>query len=247
MSVIERALEDAKNKKLISDDGCIRSESLADGDVKTVKSILKSRAMHINGSPSMCVLKDDESTVAEEFKRLRTKLTENRKRLSVVSGVKGSQGCTTIALNLALVFRNNPVLFIDADLKNSSATKLLKYDGEVGLSDYLKGEISLQDILIKTGVTNFVVMPAGTEIIDSISERSFRSMLKLLMKDYKFQHIIVDTSSVVDCVDARIVGGCADAVILVARQGEVTEDDVSEAVQEFDTKTFVGVVFNESI
>ncbi len=116
-----------------------------------------------------------------------------------IISLKGGVGKSTVALNIADILSNkNSVLLVDTDPQNSIASLLCK-KYKKGIGELLKGEVSLEEIVIKIDKKkDFYMIPAGDYAITNpieyemlFSENNLENFLKIV-KDADF--LIIDTS-----------------------------------------------------
>ena len=62
---------------------------------------------------------------------------------------------------------SHTVLLIDADLRKPSVHKYFEYEPPLGLSDYLREDIELSDILMHPGIDRFTVLPGRERVLAS--------------------------------------------------------------------------------
>jgi ATPases involved in chromosome partitioning len=119
---------------------------------------------------------------------------------------------------------------IDADLRSPAIGKLLNVKSEKGLSNYLNGEIRLDEALAPTGINNLMVLPAGS-IPEKPAELFASNKIKELISDLEkhFNYILLDTAAVVPFSDARILGPCTDGVLLTVQAGKTRREVVYRA------------------
>ena len=118
-----------------------------------------------------------------------------------IISLKGGVGKSTIALNLSdILSSNNKVLLIDTDPQNSIASLLCKKSHK-GLGEVLKGEISVQDVIMKVDIDKeFYIIPAGEfaithpiEYEQIFTKENLKKVLDDLEK-YDFDYIVFDTA-----------------------------------------------------
>ena len=105
---------------------------------------------------------------SEQYRKLRSRVMSGTKddfrNIIMTTSSNAQEGKTVTAINLAVSLAqeiDHTVLLVDADLRLPSAHKYLGLDVKYGLSNYLKGEVELSDILIKTGIGKLVLLLAG--------------------------------------------------------------------------------------
>jgi capsular exopolysaccharide synthesis family protein len=165
------------------------------------------------------------SALSESFRTIRTNLKyylngQSKAVISVTSTISG-EGKTFISLNLAtaLSLLGKKTLLIGVDLRKPKLDRILKYNGEEGLSTYLIGHSEYSGIIRKTQVENLYFLPAGpvppnpTELLES--ER----MKGLIEKaGEEFEYIILDTPPLGIVSDALLLGRYADINLFIIRQ-----------------------------
>lgn len=86
-------------------------------------------------------------------------------RSLVIASQKGGVGKTTVALHIAhaLVGRGYQVLLVDSDPQGAIGLSLSKKLSErLGFSDYIEHGYSLDQVMVRTHVPNFHILPFGT-------------------------------------------------------------------------------------
>ena len=112
----------------------------------------------------------------------------HRNLIMVTSSVEG-EGKTFSSLNLAISIAmemDRTVLLVDADLAKPGLSRLLKINNLPGLTDRLIDDsLDLRDLLVKTDIPKFSVLPAGrrhrrsTELLASNTMRHLLDELAL--------------------------------------------------------------------
>jgi len=110
---------------------------------------------------------DLSKTALEPFRALRANIkhiaaSHHLRTFIICSAIKG-EGKTTLAANLGITFAldGKKVILVDADLRRSQAHTLFGIAKETGLSDYLGGAASIDDIVKKTRFGNMFVVTSG--------------------------------------------------------------------------------------
>lgn len=201
--------------------------------------------------------------VVEQFRTLRSRLQGFRNEggggCLVVSSAKPQEGKSFVAANLAVTFarhRAAKVLLIDGDMRRSTLHKILGAPSEPGLTEYLAGKASLQQITqrgkpadgaeaMPRGLASLDFIPAGSDAgnaADLSGSPRFGELLASLAPLYDW--VIIDSSPVTAVSDAVNLARAADGVLLVARAGVTRFESAQRAMNEFRGRKLLGVVLN---
>jgi len=164
------------------------------------------------------------SFIAEQFRQLRTSLgymgvDENHKRILVTSSISG-EGKSFISINLgiSLALVGKKVALLEFDLRKPKLSEQFNISRKEGLSNYLIGKLSPQEIIKQTRFENLYLIPAGP-IPPNPSELISNGKLNQLLNDLEknFDYIIIDTAPVNPVTDAFIISPLADVTLFVIR------------------------------
>lgn len=203
----------------------------------------------------LAVLKRPSSPLAESFRSLRTSVllsTAPRPPQSLlVTSAQVGEGKTSTASNLAVSFaqRGGTVLIVDADLRRPSIAKTLGVPNEKGLSSFLTGAHSLDDVLIQyERVPNLWVLPAGPRPPDPaelLSSHMMEATLKDLLK--RFTQVVIDSPPLLLVTDAVVLSAMVDGVILVVASGTTARGALTRAhrILENAGSRVLGMVLNK--
>jgi protein-tyrosine kinase len=193
---------------------------------------------------------------ADLFRVLRTnvlrQLRENNWNSFAITSVTPGAGKTFISLNLAIAIAmegNQSVLIVDADLKRPALGKYLGLQCEFGLVDYLKGGVSLEDILINPGIERLVVLPGKDCSINSselISSRKMVNLIKEIKSHYESRIIIFDLPPLFAADDALAFMPYVDGALLVVEDGKNTSDELQHSMHILEQTNLLGLVLNKS-
>jgi protein-tyrosine kinase len=232
MGKITDALKKAAEDRLTRMDKEIQHSYI----VKVDPSITK----NLKIDPHVVAFTDPLSPVSEQYKILRTNLlslsspTKPIKTIGITSAVD-NEGKSLTGLNLSITFahelNNRSVLFLDADMRKSRVQKVLGIDKiDAGLSDYLQDGITLDNILIKTGIPNLTVLPAGKSTknpAELLSSNKMKELLKTVKMN--FDYIIIDLPPVMPVTDPCVIGTLIDGMIMVIKAGKTQRQLVTHA------------------
>ncbi|WP_232079680.1 polysaccharide biosynthesis tyrosine autokinase [Mycolicibacterium parafortuitum] len=179
----------------------------------------------------------DHSAAADAFRDLRVNVrfleVTAGPRVLVVASAMPEEGRTTAAINLAfaLAEAGNSVALVDGDLRRPKVARYLALEGQAGLSTVLRGDASVPEALQKTLSPRLKVLTAGaippgpTELLESPATTEVLSALGA-----EFDYVVVDTPSLLK-PDAAILAASSQGILLVARYGQTTRDELAEAVR----------------
>jgi succinoglycan biosynthesis transport protein ExoP len=233
--------------------GVIPSES--DGHRRELRPAGRPLSTVVQNGVGMTVLKRPSSVLAESFRSLRTSVllstAPRPPQCLLVTSAQVGEGKTSITTNLALSFaqRGGAILIIDADLRRPCIAKTMGLPNEKGLSSFLTGAHSLDEVLIQyPPAPNLWVLPAGPRPPDPaelLSSHLMEATLKDLLK--RFTHIVIDSPPLLLVTDAVVLSAMADGVILVVSSGATTRGALSRAhrILENVGSRVLGMVLNK--
>jgi protein-tyrosine kinase len=202
----------------------------------------------------VAALPDHELTDAYRILRTRVLQAMNANRWNALAITSPATGCgkSLTSINLAISLArevNRTVLLADFDLRNPSIHKSFGYEPELGLSDYLFGEVALEDILFSPSVERLVVLP-GRESIHNSSEmlRSPKTvaLVEELKQRYDDRLIIFDLPPILAVDDALAFAPYVDAMLMVAENGTTQKEDLEKALDILQGTPLIGTVLNKS-
>jgi capsular exopolysaccharide synthesis family protein len=168
---------------------------------------------------------DPLGVVAEEIRRLKHKLDNGRRTgparvVLVVSSLPG-EGKTVVASNLAHhhAMCGSRVLLVDADLRLARLSHQLGMTGQPGLLDCLQRSFPAEQAIVRDATTGLRFLPAmsGADgrapAAEILASAAFAATLARLRG--QFETIVIDAPPVLPVVDARILAGLADQIVLV--------------------------------
>ncbi len=169
------------------------------------------------------------SAIAEAFRAVRTSILFSRSdkpvRTILVTSAGPGEGKTTVAANLAITLakHKSPVLLIDADLRRPRVAKALGIDNKIGLTNYLIGEMTLEEVLQTTSIEGLFAITSGP-IPPNPAELLHGDRLAQLLATglERFDRIVIDSPPVIAVSDARVIARCTDGLYLVISMGKTS-------------------------
>ena len=190
----------------------------------------------------------------EMFRSIRANLLyvlskKNAKTLLVTSAESGD-GKSFVSANLSIVFAmdQKKTVFIDADLRRGTGRNLFHLPKRIGITSYLAGQCTLQEIIQSTEVPNLSFISAGpvppnpTELLSSTK---FVQLLEELKN--QFDIIIVDTPPLLVADTLHIsanVDGCL--YVVNAESSKVEQAIYSIELLKQVQAPLIGTIINKS-
>ena len=178
---------------------------------------------------------EDHGQVVEAFRNLRLSVTYARAGadplvLAISSpGVGDGKSFTTSNLALAFAELGKSTLVIDGDIRRGTIHTLFDRERKPGLTDYLAGDASIEEIFRATDHPSLQVIPAGSRFRDAPELLGQPEMHTLMEKARgRFDVILLDSAPLGAAVDPYLLGTHAGALLLVLRDGS-TDRELAEA------------------
>ncbi len=168
-----------------------------------------------------------ESVLTEALRSLRTSLHfsmlgAESNCIAVTSSAPGV-GKSFLSVNLAALMAQSgqKVCLVDADMRRGYLRKYFGVDRKApGLSEYLTGQVGLDDILVEGEVPGLFLIPAGRRPpnpADLLTRPSFNQLVDELNE--RFELSFFDTPPVLAVTDAALIGRRVGKTIGVVRHG----------------------------
>lgn len=175
-----------------------------------------------------------KSIIFEGFRAIRSDLSSlleemNGKVVLITSSISG-EGKTFFAENLAIVFAktSNKTLLIGADLRKPKLWKDFKLNNNLGLSNYLSGDIKLEKIINNVKINNLDVITSGPipkDPAEMLHCEKFTSFINLVKNKYDI--IILDTPPVGLVADSISMMKFSDVNLFMIRQSYTNKNLLS--------------------
>jgi capsular exopolysaccharide synthesis family protein len=233
----------------------------AKSGARTALRVVYSETRKVETAPTVLrdhrlIVDDWDGAEATAYKILRTHVLQRLKpngwnALAVVSPNAG-EGKTLTAANLAISLArevSHTVLLVECDLRRPALQKMFGDESEIGLTDYLLGDVPLPRLLFNPGIERLVVLPAGKPIADSAELLSSPKMTHLvdeLKRRYPSRLVLFDLPPLLATADALAFSPYVDAALVVIEDGKTRRDDVTRAVELLRHVNVLGTVLNKS-
>lgn len=209
---------------------------------------------HNISTDQLVVYNRPKAAITESFRALRSNLnyfTANKDHLvfMVTSSVPGEgKSFTTLNLASVIAMAGKKTLIMGADLRRPKLYDDLGLTNEVGLSQYLSGMAS-QDQIVQQSKMEDLYLISGGPMPPNPSELLIRPAMDQLMSELraKFDFIVIDTPPLSFVADAFVISKYADHSIYVIRQN-FTPNIALQSLEEFyqmGKLTNISILFND--
>lgn len=233
---------------------------LLDDKVRTVDDLKKITKIPVIGEiasstkdTQLVVLTHPKSILSEMFRRMRSKIDFLVSQSDVpVIGITSSmpgEGKTFCALNIASVFSisGKRTVLLGFDLRKPGMSKVLHTEYNAGLSNYIVGAATLDEIVVHVA-DNLDVLPSGeippnpAELIESMKCIELMNILK-----EHYDIIIIDTPPVGLVSDAYTIARWCDSLLYVVRQDFSIKDALKYSLVSIEDEKLrnVGIIVND--
>ncbi|HJW44377.1 MAG TPA: polysaccharide biosynthesis tyrosine autokinase [Geothrix sp.] len=203
----------------------------------------------------LLALQDPDDLATESLRSLRTMLAfsmgENPNRAIMVTGPSPKVGKSFVSGNFSVVLAQAgaKVLLVDADMRRGNLHKYFGLGNRLGgLSEIIAGLSSWKVALHKTAVPGLHVISSG-EIPNNPAELLMSPGFATFLADVsgEYDYVVIDAPPLLPVTDATIIGSKVGTVLLVAKAGQHTLDELRACQSRLDScgVPLKGCVFND--
>jgi Mrp family chromosome partitioning ATPase/cell division septation protein DedD len=210
------------------------------------------------------------AAISEGFRVLRTNILsgekESRIKAIVMTSAAPGEGRTLVSVNLAISLAQAGLktLLVEADLRRPAFARIFGIEELTGLtdivlgnfpwrdtvknvSDIIMGKMAMDDVMLTPGLDNLHIITCGgrpPNPAEMIGSRGVDDFLKEARKEY--DSIILDSTPVLTAADAAILGGKADAVLMLYKIGASSRNLLKSAAGRLEQGrcNLAGVILN---
>lgn len=211
---------------------------------------------HSKTHEPIVVFSGANGAVPEQFRNLRTNLSfvlgAGSHKVVMITSSMGGEGKSFISLNLAMSYAltGKKTVLVNLDLRKPKLGAYLGLDHQPGVSNYLSGQLSIEDLTITLDrqdpplyfINSGIVPPNPAELLLQPEMADLIDWLK-----EHFDNIIIDCPPVGLVTDAQIMGKYADATLYIVRHGYTYKDQVRLLDEYYKGKRLphLGIVLND--
>ena len=176
--------------------------------------------------------------VTETYRSLRTNLEfswldKPVQTMMITSATPGDGKSMNIA-NLGISFAEigRRTLIIDTDLRKPIQHKLFNIDKRPGLTNYLVGDISLEQAIQDVGIENLKVMPIGKNPpnpAEILASKRFAEFIET--QKQHFDMILLDSPPVISVTDPVLISRVVDGVLFVVKFAQTDRQIAASTIE----------------
>jgi capsular exopolysaccharide synthesis family protein len=170
------------------------------------------------------VQENPRSSFTEMFRVIRTRIEFIVQRktniITLITSAESREGKTYFSINLASIYSmtGKKTLLVDMDIRKPTVNQRFELDQLNGITNYLVGQCSLDEIIVKIPNVDFDILPSGS-IPPNPGELIRSDKLIEMFQDLRkrYDYIIVDTSPIGIVTDAYSLANFSDINLFVVR------------------------------
>ncbi len=224
-------------------------ENLGDYPLLGIVPELKKKSVQLE------VYSEKNSPFTESYRTLRSYLPTKDERglakIILLTSIEANEGKTTITANLAAITQmaGSKSIILNLDLRKPNLHGYFGLRNNKGMSSYLRGEDTVQDIIFATKYTNLHVITSGP-IPENPAELILSPRLPELLDVLKrrYDYIFLDSAPVGLVSDTIHLMKLSDLNLIVFREGKAEKSFVSvlQDISEKNNLKNIGFILNHS-
>ncbi|GAA4459019.1 tyrosine-protein kinase [Nibrella saemangeumensis] len=205
----------------------IKNRVLQRSDVEDVTQVpILGEIVENKSKEAMVVMPRSRSVIAEQIRTLRTNLqflrsNEDTSQVLLFTSSISGEGKSFLSMNLgaSLALVDQPTVILEMDLRKPKLHTSLGMHNNLGISNYLIGEATLDEILQPVGsYDNYWIITSGP-IPPNPAELLANTRLQKLITELRerFAYVIIDSPPIGLVTDAQLIAKYADATLFMVR------------------------------
>ncbi|CAH0416487.1 CpsD/CapB family tyrosine-protein kinase [Periweissella fabaria] len=182
---------------------------------------------------------DSKSVAAEQVRMIKTNIefasvAREKMKSIIVTSPEMSDGKSMVSANLATAWAQSgkKVLFIDVDLRRPTLHATFDFENIQGLTNFLSGQTSLENVIKETAIDNLSVITSGPippNPVELLGSKKMADFLNAVEDMYDI--VILDTPPVTLVADTQILATKVDGVVIVVKYGKTTKLALKRTVE----------------
>jgi capsular exopolysaccharide synthesis family protein len=188
-----------------------------------------------------------DALIGEYFRQIKRLLQSQKETkqasLFVFTSALRGEGTSTVAVNLATVFKNGSACLVDANLAQPSVHRLLGMNQGVGLADVLAGRSDLEEVLQKCPGSDLTVLTAGKDKYLQPEAIASQEMYEVLLKlREEFEYVLIDAPPILVTADSATLCSMVDGVALVIDMQRSRKKPIKRALETLHDSNILGFI-----
>ena len=224
--------------------------------IQNAEEVEKITSLPIYGVIPLNKDKMTKNIYIEAFRNIRTNLqflpgNENNQVISITSSVSG-EGKTTITAALAEILArgNKKVIMLDLDMRKASLHKVFSITNNIGMSNYLTMQNSLEEVTKETDIYGLEIITTGP-LPPNPSELILSAMFVNLLDGLKekYDYILIDTPPAGLVTDATIIMNYSDISFSIVRAKYTRKEFVKniDRMSKDHSQNRMGIILNGTL
>lgn len=195
---------------------------------------------------------EGNESLKESYVRLKDNILyygiDGKKKVIQIESSVGDEAKTTTLGNIAIALglSGKKVCVIDLDFRKARLHRLFHVENSKGITDYMVGRISKEELYKKTSYENVTLINRGSEIQNSsiiLTSDKMKNFFQELRKEFDF--ILIDCPPVLLISDYIHISQLSDGVLFLIAYGKTKKKQVAEAVNQLrlNNVDIMGAVF----
>lgn len=182
---------------------------------------------------------EPKNVISEQFRTLRTNIefagaSLDTLQVIMFTSAEISDGKTTVSTNTAVTWAQagKNVLYVDADMRRSTAQSTFRLSNGHGLSTILTSAEQPKDIVQKTFVENLEVLTAGPtppNPAELLNSKRMASLIEWMRNNYDI--VVLDVPPIMAVSDAQVLLPLIDGAVLVTMMGKTMKASIKRTVE----------------
>lgn len=195
---------------------------------------------------------EGNESLKESYVRLKDNILyygiDGKKKVIQIESSVGDEAKTTTLGNIAIALglSGKKVCVIDLDFRKARLHRLFHVENSKGITDYMVGRISKEELYKKTSYENVTLINRGSEIQNSsiiLTSDKMKNFFQELRKEFDF--VLIDCPPVLLISDYIHISQLSDGVLFLIAYGKTKKKQVAEAVNQLrlNNVDIMGAVF----
>ncbi|MBT8422081.1 MAG: polysaccharide biosynthesis tyrosine autokinase [Gammaproteobacteria bacterium] len=202
----------------------------------------------------LALFDDTNKSFGEAIRTIRTGISlsslDNPHKIILVTSSVGSEGKSTVAMNLALAFAQvERVLLLDADMRRPSVAHNLDLDrSQPGLSELLAHQAGYKDCVKYLEEYKLDVLKTGLippDPLEVLSSDAVSRLIKELRQAY--DRVIIDSPPILPVSDSAVLSTHADSLVYVIKSDATSIHQIKNGLSQLQrfNAPITGIVVNQ--